>query len=120
MANYVLSDTLVYTVDKLNDAIQALQNRVSDCESKIARLNNQVYNIQFGRNIELRDRIDELAADFKDLKCQIAGEFSELRADLGALTVDPNEKCDLEIFKQNIDDTSDFLKNDYWFWNGEN
>lgn len=105
MANYVLSDTLAYTTDKLTSSIGELQHRVCSCEASINKI---------------MEKLENLSMDFSDLKCQIAGEFSELRADLDALTVDPNEKCDLEIFKQNIDDTSDFLKNDYWFWNGEN
>lgn len=98
---YVLRDTLTYTIEKLNHSIHDLQSRVIECESKIAQLNNQVYNIQYGRNIEFRDRMDELTADFKDLKCQVAGELSELRADLDAWTVKPNEKSDLEILEQN-------------------
>ena len=81
---YVLKDTLIYTVEKLNHSIYDLQSRVSECQSKIDQLNNQVYNIQYGRNIEFRDRMDELTADFKDLKCQIVGEVAELRANLDA------------------------------------
>ena len=98
---YITGDILTYTIEKLNHYIYDLQSRVSECESKIAQLNNQVYNIQYGRNIEFRDRMDELTADFKDLKCQIAGELSELRANLDALAVKPNEKSDLEILEQN-------------------
>ena len=98
---YVLKDTLIYTVEKLNHSIYDLQNRVSECQSKIDQLNNQVYNIQCGKNIEFRDRIDELTADFKDLKCQIVGEVAELRANLDAWVVKPNEKSDLEILEQN-------------------
>lgn len=113
---YVLRDTLTYTIEKLNHSIHDLQNRVSECESKIAQLNNQVYNIQLGRNMEFRDRMDELSLDFRDLKCQIVGEVAELRANLDAWVVKPNEKSDLEIFKQNIDDEN---KNNYWYWNGE-
>ena len=105
MANYVLNDTLAYTTDKLTSSISELQYRVCNCEASINKI---------------MEKLENLSMDFSDLKCQIVGEFSELRADLNALTVNPNEKCDLEIFKQNIDDTSDFLKNDYWFWNGEN
>lgn len=105
MARYVLNDTLAYTADKFTSSISELQHRVCSCEASINKI---------------MEKLENLSMDFSDLKCQIAGEFSELRADLDALTVDPNEKCDLEIFKQNIDDTSDFLKNDYWFWNGEN
>lgn len=88
-------------ITKLYDSIHELQSRVSECESGIARLNNQAYNIQFGRNIEFRDRMDELTANFKDLKCQIAGEVAELRANLDAWVVKPNEKSDLEILEQN-------------------
>ena len=73
---YVLRDTLTYTIEKLNHSIHDLQSRVIECESKIAQLNNQVYNIQYGKNIEFRDRMDELTADFKDLKCQIVGEVA--------------------------------------------
>ena len=113
---YVLRDTLTYTIEKLNHSIHDLQNRVSECESKIAQLNNQVYNIQYGRNIEFRDRMDELVLDFNDLKCQIVGEVAELRANLDAWVVKPNEKSDLEILEQNIDDED---KNNYWYWNGE-
>ena len=98
---YVLKDTLIYTVEKLNHSIYDLQNRVSECQSKIDQLNNQVYNIQCGKNIEFRDRIDELTADFKDLKCQIVGEVAGLRANLDAWVVKPNEKSDLEILEQN-------------------
>lgn len=116
---YVLKDTLTYAIDKLNHSIHDLQSRVSECESKIARLNNQVYDIQPGRNIEFRDRMDELTADFKDLKCQIVGEVAELRANLDAWIVKPNEKSDLEILEQNIDDEDKNQKNDYWFWNGD-
>lgn len=61
---YVSEETLTYAIEKLNHSIHELQSRVSECESKIAQLNNQV-----GRNIEFRDRMDELTADFKDLKC---------------------------------------------------
>ena len=116
---YVLRDTLTYTIEKLNHSIHELQSRVSECESKIARLNNQVYNIQLGRNLEFRDRIDELVLDFNDLKCQMVGEVAELRANLDAWIVDPNEKSDLEILEQNIDDEDKNQKNDYWFWNGD-
>ncbi len=98
---YVLRDTLTYTIEKLNHSIHDLQSRVIECESKIAQLNNQVYNIQYGRNIELRDRMDELALDFNDLKCQIVGEVAELRANLDAWVVKPNEKSNLEILEQN-------------------
>lgn len=98
---YVLRDTLTYTIEKLNHSIHNLQNRVSECESKIAQLNNQVYNIQLGRNMEFRDRMNELSLDFNDLKCQIVGEVAELRANLDAWVVKPNEKSDLEIFEQN-------------------
>ena len=98
---YVLRDTLTYTIEKLNHSIHDLQSRVIECESKIAQLNNQVYNIQLGRNLEFRDRIDELVLDFNDLKCQIVGELSELRADLDAWVVKPDKKSDLEIFEQN-------------------
>ena len=98
---YVLKDTLTYTIEKLNHSIYELQNRVSECESQIAQLNNQAYNIQLGRNLEIKSKMDELTTDFKDLKCQIAGELSELRADLDALVVKPNEKSDLEILEQN-------------------
>ena len=113
---YVSRENLAYVITKLNHSIQELQSRVSECESKIAQLNNQVYNIQYGRNIEFRDRMDELVLDFKDLKCQIVGEVAELRANLDAWVVKPNEKSDLEILEQNIDDED---KNNYWYWNGE-
>ena len=113
---YVLKDTLTYAIEKLNHSIYDLQNRVIECESKIAQLNNQVYNIQYGKNMESRDRMDELVLDFKDLKCQIIGEVAELRANLDAQVVKPNEKSDLEILEQNIDDEN---KNNYWYWNGE-
>ena len=116
---YVLRDTLTYTIEELNHSIHELQSRVSECESKIARLNNQVYNIQLGRNLEFRDRIDELVLDFNDLKCQMVGEAAELRANLDAWIVNPNEKSDLEILEQNIDDEDKNQKNDYWFWNGD-
>ena len=116
---YVLRDTLTYTIEKLNHSIHELQSRVSECESKIARLNNQVYNIQLGRNLEFRDRIDELVLDFNNLKCQMVGEVAELRANLDAWIVNPNEKSDLEILEQNIDDEDKNQKNDYWFWNGD-
>ena len=116
---YVLRDTLTQTIEKLNHSIHDLQSRVFECESKIAQLNNQVYNIQYGKNIEFRDRTDELTADFKDLKCQIVGEVAELRANLDAWVVKPNEKSDLEILEQNIDDEDKNQKNDYWFWNGD-
>ena len=99
---YVLKDTLTYAIEKLNHSIHDLQSRVSECESKIARLNNQVYDIQPGRNMEFRDRMNELVLDFNDLKCQIAGELSELRADLDAQVVKPDKKSDLEILEQNI------------------
>ena len=98
---YVLKDTLTYTIEKLNRSIYDLQSRVIECESKIAQLNNQVYNIQYGRNMKFRDRMDELSLDFNDLKYQIVGEISELRADLDAWAVKPNKKSDLEIFEQN-------------------
>ena len=98
---YVSGKNLAYVMEKVYDSIHELQSRVSECESKIARLNNQVYDIQSGRNIEFRNRMDELATDFKDLKCQIAGELSEIRANLDALVVKPNEKSDLEILEQN-------------------
>ena len=98
---YVSGKNLVYIMEKLNDSIHELQSRVSACESEIARLHNQAYNIQWGRNIEFRDKMDELTTDFKDFKCQIAGELSELRADLDACVVKPNEKSDLEILEQN-------------------
>ena len=42
---YVSGDTLTYTIEKLNHSIHDLQSRVIECESKIAQLNNQVYNI---------------------------------------------------------------------------
>ena len=98
---YVLKDTLTYTIEKLNHSIHDLQSRVIECESKIAQLNNQVYNIQYGKNMEFRDRMDELVLDFNDLKCQIVGEVAELRANLDAWNVKPNEKSDLEILEQN-------------------
>lgn len=98
---YVSKENLSYVITKLNTSIHELQSRVSECESKIAQLNNQVYNIQLGRNIEFRDRMNELTLDFNDLKCQIVGEISELRADLDAWVVKPNKKSDLEIFEQN-------------------
>ena len=116
---YVSGETLTYAIEKLNHSIHELQSRVSECESKIAQLNNQVYNIQYGRNIEFRDRMDELTANFKDLKCQMVGEVAELRANLDAWIVNPNEKSDLEILEQNIDDEDKNQKNDYWFWNGD-
>ena len=116
---YVTGDILTYTIEKLNHSIYELQSRVSECESQIAQLNNQVYNIQYGRNIEFRDRMDELTADFKDLKCQIVGEVAELRANLDAWVVKPNEKSDLEILEQNIDYEDKNQKNEYWFWNGD-
>ena len=98
---YVSGNTLAYTIEKLNHSIHDLQSRVIECESKIAQLNNQVYNLQYGKNIEFRDRMDELTLDFKDLKCQIVGEVAELRANLDAWVVKPNEKSDLEILEQN-------------------
>ena len=98
---YVLRDTLTYTIEKLNHSIYTLQSRVSACESEIAKLTNQVYNIQLGSDIELKDKMDELVFDFNDLKYQVAGELSELRADLDAWTVKSNEKSDLEILEQN-------------------
>ena len=113
---YISKENLSYVITKLNHSIHDLQSRVIECESKIAQLNNQVYNIQSGRNMELRDRVDELSLDFKDLKCQIVGEVAELRANLDAWVVKPNEKSDLEILKQNIDDED---KNNYWYWNGD-
>ena len=116
---YVTGDTLTYTIEKLNHSIHELQSRVSECESGIAKLNNQVYGIQPGSNMEFRDRMDELTTDFKDLKCQIVGEVAELRANLDAWVVKPNEKSDLEILEQNIDDENKNEKNDYWFWNGD-
>ena len=116
---YVLRDSLTCTIQKLNNSIHELQSRVSECESGIARLNNQVYGIQLGRNLEFRDRMDELTANFKDLKCQIVGEVAELHANMDAWVVKPNEKSDLEILEQNIDDEDKNQKNDYWFWNGD-
>ena len=98
---YVTGDILTYAIEKLNHSIYDLQSRVIECESKIAQLNNQVYNIQYGKNIEFRDRMDELVLDFNDLKCQIVGEVAELRANLDAQVVKPNEKSDLEILEQN-------------------
>ena len=86
MANYVLSDTLIYTTDKLTLSIGELQHRVCSCEASINKI---------------MEKLENLSMDFSDLKCQIAGEFSELRADLDALTVNLNEKCDLEILEQN-------------------
>ena len=118
---YELRDTLTYTIERLNHSIYELQSRVSECESKIARLNNQVYGIHPEQNSEL----NELAMDFKDLKCQIIEEISELRADLDAWVVKSNEKSDLEILEQNgrnelkYIDLDDDEKNDYWYWNGE-
>lgn len=116
---YVLRDSLTCTIQKLNNSIHELQSRVSECESGIARLNNQIYGIQLGRNLEFRDKMDELTANFKDLKCQIVGEVAELHANLDAWVVKPNEKSDLEILEQNIDDEDKNQKNDYWFWNGD-
>ena len=98
---YVLRDTLTYTIEKLNHSIYELQSRVSECESQIAQLNNQAYNIQLERNLEIKSKMNELTTNFKDLKYQIAGELSELRANLDALVVKPNEKSDLEILEQN-------------------
>ena len=98
---YVLRDTLTYTIEKLNHSICELQSRVSECESKIARLNNQVYGIHPGQNIETKNKLNDLAMDFNDLKCQIVGEVAELRANLDAWVVKPNEKSDLEILEQN-------------------
>ena len=98
---YVLKETLTYTIEKLNHSIHDLQSRVIECESKIAQLNNQVYNIQYGKNMEFRDRMDELVLDFNNLKYQIVGEVAELRANLDAWVVKPNEKSDLEILEQN-------------------
>ena len=98
---YVTIENLDHVIMKLYDSIYELSSRVSECESQIAQLNNQAYNIQLGRNLEIKSKIDELTTDFKDLKCQIAGELSELRANLDALVVKPNEKSDLEILEQN-------------------
>ena len=98
---YISRENLASIITKLNHSIHELQGRVSKCESEIAQLNNQVYNIQLGRNIEFRDRMNELVFDFNDLKCQIVGELSELRADLDAQVVKPDKKSDLEIFEQN-------------------
>ena len=98
---YVTGDILTYTIEKLNHSIYELQSRVSECESQIAQLNNQAYNIQLERNLEIKSKMNELTTDFKDLKYQIAGELSELRANLDALVVKPNEKSDLEILEQN-------------------
>lgn len=98
---YVTGDILTYTIEKLNHSIYELQSRVSECESQIAQLNNQAYNIQLERNLEIKSKMNELTTDFKDLKYQIAGELSELRANLDALAVKPNEKSDLEILEQN-------------------
>ena len=116
---YISGNTLTYIVENLNHSIHELQSRISECESQIARLNDQVYNIQYGKNTEFRDRMDELVLDFNDLKCQIVGEVAELRANLDAWVVKPNEKSDLEILEQNIDDENKNQKNDYWFWNGD-
>ena len=98
---YITGDILTYTIEKLNHSIYELQSRVSECESQIAQLNNQAYNIQLERNLEIKTKMNELTTDFKDLKYQIAGELSELRANLDALGVKPNEKSDLEILEQN-------------------
>ena len=98
---YVTGDILTYTIEKLNHSIYELQSRVSECESQIAQLNNQAYNIQLERNLEIKTKMNELTTDFKDLKYQIAGELSELRANLDALGVKPNEKSNLEILEQN-------------------
>ena len=98
---YVTGDILTYTIEKLNHSIYELQSRVSECESQIAQLNNQAYNIQLERNLEIKSKMNELTTDFKDLKYQIAEELSELRANLDALAVKPNEKSDLEILEQN-------------------
>ena len=122
---YVSGKNLAYVMEKLNDSIHELQSRVSVCESGIAQLNNQVYNIQLGRNIEFRDRMDELALDFNDLKCQIVGEVAELRANLDAQVVKPNEKSNLEILEQNSGNELKYIniddedKNNFWYWNGE-
>ena len=86
MAKYVLNDTLAYTTDKLTSSIGELQHRVCSCEASINKI---------------MEKLENLSMDFSDLKCQIAGEFSELQADLDALTVNLNEKCDLEILEQN-------------------
>lgn len=98
---YITGDILTYTIEKLNHSIYELQSRVSECESQIAQLNNQAYNIQLERNLEIKSKMNELTTDFKDLKCQIVGEVAELRADLDAQVVKPDEKSDLEIFEQN-------------------
>ena len=98
---YITGDILTYTIEKLNHSIYELQSRVSECESQIAQLNNQAYNIQLERNLEIKTKMNELTTDFKDLKYQIAGELSELRANLDALGVKPNEKSNLEILEQN-------------------
>ena len=122
---YVLKDTLTYTIEKLNHSIYELQSRVSECESQIAQLNNQAYNIQLGRNLEIKSKMDELATDFKDLKYQIAGDLSELRANLDALVVKPNKKSNLEILEQNSGNELKYIniddedKNNFWYWNGE-
>ena len=98
---YITGDILTYTIEKLNHSIYELQSRVSECESQIAQLNYHAYNIQLERNLEIKSKMNELTTDFKDLKYQIAGELSELRANLDALVVKPNEKSDLEILEQN-------------------
>ena len=42
---YVSGKNFIYVMEKLNNSIHELEGRVSACESGIAQLNNQAYNI---------------------------------------------------------------------------
>lgn len=93
---------LTSTANQLDTALKELRSRVSQCEISINHLHQAVFGYRNNNIINsLQEQLDAVEIDINDYKCAIAGEISEIRADLDAYIRQQDEKSDLEILEQN-------------------
>lgn len=105
---------------KIQTDLGSLRARISTCENKIYEHDNSLYGDsgpvsynmkQLTQSLErvneqiinMKLSINALECCLQSLKVECDTEFSKLRALTEEKPVEPKEKCDLEIFEQNID-----------------
>lgn len=120
MATSFAIGQLENTSIKLQQSIKELTSRISQCEIQISHLNQSLFGIRGSSNqlIDLRNSIDYLTEDFNAIRNQLTGEICELRAQVDALSVEPNQKTDLEIFDQKVGyiDLDNIREDEKGFW----
>ena len=115
-----MQSSITSDLNKIKSDISAINHRVSTCE---ANINNHEYSLYSNgglinyklkeltqsierlgeQTLQMKLRMNMLETIINDLKAQYEEIPSVLRPETDVTPVEPKEKCDLEIFEQNID-----------------